>query len=278
MSGRFEPEDPVETEAVARDLEALARSTTVQPTDDFVDRVMLAVDAEPLAAPAHAAGLALRRGAIGSFLAAFADAGRVTLRAGFPVAVRAQALALVLVVAALAAGSGVATAGALGFIHGGDGLPSPQPPIQHVPSPSVEPAPTQPAPATDDHASMEPPATTAPDESPSTGPEHPEGSQGAAPRESDHGDGSGAGSGGGSKGDNGGKATPRPTRSSGSGSGSGSGGSGDGGDDNGSGDGSDDGGSDGHASATETPEPSETPEQSDSGKDSSGSGGSSSHD
>ncbi len=161
MTAPFDPEELADVDAMARDLEALAASTTVPPTPDFVDRVMLAVDAEPLAAPAHVAGLALRRGAIGTFLAAFADAGRVAMRSGFPVAVRAQAFALVLVVAALAAGSGVATAGALGFMQGGDALPSPRPPVDR-PSPTSDASPSEPAPSMD-APSMQPPTSMAPE-------------------------------------------------------------------------------------------------------------------
>ena len=219
---------------MARDLEALAASTTVPPTADFVDRVMLAVDAEPLAAPAHVAGLALRRGAIGTFLAAFADAGRVVMRSGFPVAVRAQAFALVLVVAALAAGSGVATAGALGFMQGGDALPSPRPPVDR-PSPTNDASPSEPSPSMD-APSMRPADSMAPDRPPRTDarPGHSQapaatddhggsGGGSAAPRS---GSGPGPGSGGG------GGQDPEADEDPGSGSGSGGGDDGDdGGDD-----------------------------------------------
>ena len=102
---------------IARDLEAMTSQAAALPSPDFTDRVMLAIDLEPVPAPAHAAAVALRRGAIGAFLASFSDAWRVATRSGFPTAVRAQALALVLVVGALAAGSGVAAAGAVGLIR-----------------------------------------------------------------------------------------------------------------------------------------------------------------
>ena len=118
----------------------------------FIDGVMLAVDAEPLAAPAHAAGVALRRGAIGAFLASFSDALRVIARPGFPSLVRAQALALVLVVGAFAAGTGVAAAGAVGLIRDDGGRPSPAPTLE-APTPVVpSPSPSMPSP------SIEPPS------------------------------------------------------------------------------------------------------------------------
>lgn len=261
MSAPFDPEELADVDAMARDLEALAASTTVPPTPDFVDRVMLAVDAEPLAAPAHVAGLALRRGAIGAFLAAFADAGRVALRGGFPVAVRAQAFALVLVVAAIAAGSGVATAGALGFMQGGDALPPPRPPVDQ-PSPTHDASPSEP-PRSMDAPSMEPPATMAPD---ATGTDaSPEPARSRAPSATDdHGGSGGSGSSGGED------RTPRPTKTPGAGSGSGGGDGGDDGEDHGGRGGGD------HGSATETPEPSETPEPDDTGGGGD-SGGSSGH-
>ena len=123
------PDELAAEARIARELEGIAGQAGAAFSADFVDRVMAAVEAEPVPAPARAAGHALRHGAIGAFLASFADAWRVTTRSGFPVAVRAQALALVLVVVGLAAGSGVATAGALGFMQGEAAVPSPQPSI-----------------------------------------------------------------------------------------------------------------------------------------------------
>ena len=68
---------------IARDLEAMTSQAAALPSPDFTDRVMLAIDLEPVPAPAHAAAVALRRGAIGAFLASFSDAWRVATRSGF---------------------------------------------------------------------------------------------------------------------------------------------------------------------------------------------------
>ena len=59
------------------------------------------------------------------------------MRAGFPIAVRAQALALVLVVAGVAAGSGLATAGAVGLLGGDHASPSRAPSSTPVPTIAV---------------------------------------------------------------------------------------------------------------------------------------------
>jgi hypothetical protein len=159
------PDELAGEAAVARELEAFADRTRGGPTGDFVDRVMTAVTAEPMAAPAKAAGIALRRGAFGAFLASLGDAWRVTTRPGFPMAVRAQALALVLLVAGLAAGSGLATAGAIGLLDDDRGGPSPHPSLlapavdTDVPS-VVEPTPV----ATSEDTSPEPSQTAEPAE------------------------------------------------------------------------------------------------------------------
>jgi hypothetical protein len=238
---------------IARDLEAMTSQAAALPSPDFTDRVMLAIDLEPVPAPARAAGVALRRGALGAFLAAFSDAWRVATRSGFPRAVRAQALALVLVVGALAAGSGVAAAGAVGLIRDDQGLPSPAPsleaptpvgpsPIPSMATPSVEPPTTEPPSlaATDELPTVQPARTVRPTDS---GDNHGGGGGG--------GSGSGGGGDGGDGPDHGGKRTPRPTSDSGGGgedesddSGSGSSGSGGGGDDSSGpgGSGTDDGG------------------------------------
>jgi uncharacterized membrane protein YgcG len=253
------PPDDLAAEArIARELEGIGGQTGGAFSADFVDRVMASVEAEPLPAPARAAGHALRHGAIGAFLASFADAWRVSTRSGFPVAVRAQALALVLVVVGLAAGSGVATAGALGFMQGEAGVPSPQPSTDVAPTdgnaaPSMPPRTEEPT--TQPPASVEP---VAPDEAPTEPARTPKPTGTAG---NDH---SGPG-GGGSGDDNGGQRTPKPTKESG-----------------GSGGGDDDGGDDGDHSGpggvgdddedeTETPEPTETPD------DDSGHGGDSEH-
>ena len=166
--------DDVAAEArIARDLEIMTSQAAASLNPAFVDRVMLAIDLEPVPAPAHAAGVALRRGALGAFLVSFADAWRVATRSGFPASVRAQALALVLVVGALAAGTGVAAAGAVGLIRDDRGLPPPQrsfeapTPVMPSPSPSVSAPPVE-SPTTDapsnaptDEAPTAPPVRTA---------------------------------------------------------------------------------------------------------------------
>ena len=235
------PDELAAETRVARDLEALggvAAGSTAGMSTDFVDRVMAAVDAEPVAAPVRVAGEALRRGAFGAFLASFADAWRVATRSGFPAVVRAQALALVVVVAAVAAGSGAVAAGAVGLIRGDQGRASP-PPSLEAPTPVVQPSPSA-SPAVES-PSIEPPASPQPspsDESP-TGTPARTGQPTASP--DDHGGGGGGGGGGD---DNGGQRTPRPTggddsgHGGGSNSGPGGGGGDDGTDDRGSGSGS----------------------------------------
>jgi hypothetical protein len=226
----------------ARELEALADRTGGAPTGDFVDRVMAAVATEPRPAPARAAGVALRRGAFGAFLSSLGDAWRVTLRPGFPMAVRAQALALVLLVAGLAAGSSLATAGAIGLLDNRGG-PSPYPSLV---APSVETdLPSVVAPtriATSEDASPERSESVEPAETPDRAPAEPT----ASPKPADSGDGKDgehhASSGHGGSGDasSGASRTPRPTAADGEEMG-------------------DDGG-DGRERGTGTPEPAETPE------------------
>jgi hypothetical protein len=123
--------------SVARELEALAAHTPAARAPGFADRVMATVAAEPGPAPVRQAGLAIRRGALGAFVASLRDAWRVSLSPGFPIAARAQAMALVLVVAGLLAGSAVATAGAIGLLEGQ--RPSPTPPVERATQPVVVP-------------------------------------------------------------------------------------------------------------------------------------------
>ena len=244
------PDDLAAEARIARELEAIGGQTGAAFSADFVDRVMASVEAEPLAAPARAAGHALRHGAIGAFLASFADAWRVTTRSGFPVSVRAQAFALVLVVVGLAAGSGVATAGALGFMGGDAAVPSPRPSVDVPPTPDGNLVPTMPPPT--DEATTQPPASVEP-VAPSDAPSEPaETKKPDATDDHNGGDGGGSGSG-----DNkGGQRTPKPTKSSGGGGDDGSDDGHDGGGDH-SGPG---GGGGDDEDATETPEPTETPE------------------
>lgn len=129
------PDELAAEARLARDLEGVAARGSARASADFADRVMAAVAKEPLAAPVAAAGAALRRGALGGFLASLRDAWRVTVSPSFPMVVRAQALALVLVAAGLAAGGGMVTAGALGLLD--PARPAPAPSVE-VPSPAIE--------------------------------------------------------------------------------------------------------------------------------------------
>ena len=88
---------------LARDLEAVAQRSSAAPPAGFADRVMASIAAEPMPAPARAAGSAVRHGALAGLLLAIRDSFRVTFSGGFPAAARAQALALALVVTALEA-------------------------------------------------------------------------------------------------------------------------------------------------------------------------------
>jgi len=255
------PDDLAADAFVARELEALAGATGGGLSGDFVDRVMAAVVIEPSPAPARLAGRALRRGALGAFLASIGDAWRVTTRPGFPRAARAQAMALVLLAAGLVAGSGLAMAGALGLFQGERNGPSPHPsfvaPSQPAVAPLVEPSsspePSEPpeseAPAATPEEATEPTEAggAQPTKSPSphktaspaaTGDHHggsgsghqatpaPTGTPRPTEKDDDH-----SGPGGGGGGDDGeDDATPRPTETptptgtdSNSGSGSGSG-------------------------------------------------------
>jgi hypothetical protein len=118
--------------ATARAIETQLGAADVHPSTGFADRVMAAVALEPKPQPAVAAGLALRRGRIGTLFAALADSWRVAFSGGRPLAVRAQAAAFVLV-AILAAGSlgGIGLVGALDVLAP-NRSPSP-PPSQLAP-------------------------------------------------------------------------------------------------------------------------------------------------
>jgi hypothetical protein len=231
-------DDVVAESRIARDLEGLASHGAAPVPAGFIDAVMAKVEAEPGPAPARAARVALRRGAIGAFLASFSDALRVIGRPGFPALVRAQALALVIVVGAFAAGTGVAAAGVVSLIRDDGGRPSPAPTFEAPTRLAPSPSPTMPSPSVETPSpdqSAEPTATDDPPTDEPTGTRRPTATD-------DHGGGGSGGSGGSGAGGSGGQRTPRPTETSG-GDHSGPGGGG-GSDDNGSGDGgsgSDDG-------------------------------------
>lgn len=172
------PDEIAAETMLGRDLEVLADRSGAPTSPDFADRVMAAVEREPLPAPARAAGIAIRRRSLASLAASLRDAWRVTTRPGFPIAVRAQALALVLVAAGLAAGSGLATVGAIGLFGGVDATPTPPPSLQTStepsPPPVESPAPSEPAmPA----PSSEPSDSAGPSAGPDTETSEPAGSQ-----------------------------------------------------------------------------------------------------
>jgi negative regulator of sigma E activity len=126
-------------DAMARELEAVAGQSHVTPAEDFTDRVMAAVLAEPAPKPVAAFGAAVMAANARRAIVAIGDAWRVVFSGSRPVAIRAQALALVLVVAIGAIGIGsAAVAGASALF-----APSTPPPSVAPPSaPPVTPSPT----------------------------------------------------------------------------------------------------------------------------------------
>jgi hypothetical protein len=157
MSGpnrRFDPSElrtPGETEpsvaesagalAAARELEALAASDLVRPSEGFEDRIMAAIATAPAPRVVVRPGSTIRGGRPASFLLAIRDAWAVASSGGRPMAVRAQAIAFVLLVF-VAAGS-LAAAGAVtvgGMLNGSS---SPTPTLEVGPTA----APTQTGPA-----------------------------------------------------------------------------------------------------------------------------------
>jgi hypothetical protein len=181
----LQPDELAADTRLARELQASAARVSVRPSPDFADRVMAAVAREPAAAPARAARIALRRGALGAFLVSLRDAWRVTISPSFPIAMRAQAMAMVLVVVGLTAGTGAVAAGALGLLDGNRSTPSPVPTLQSPvptdvatetpsewpaslePSPSEEPSPSdsaQPSDSAEPSDSSDPAEATETDE------------------------------------------------------------------------------------------------------------------
>ena len=177
--------------AVARDLEAFARSESVSPSVDFEDRVMAAIAAEP---PPRA----ISSGGLLGLIAVVRDSWRLTWTGGRPWAVRAQALALVLL-AAVALGS----LGSLAVVGVGRLLnpvvatpsvvpapsPSPTPSMAPSPSPSVSSSPS-PTPSTGPTETAEPTDTAEPTET-----AEPTGNDSSGPGSGSDGDSSGPGSG-----------------------------------------------------------------------------------
>lgn len=156
--------------AAARELEALATSDGIRPTDGFEDRVMRAIVIQPPPRIAVRSGATVRGGRPAAFLLAVRDAWGVASTGGRPMAMRAQALAFVLLVF-VAVGS-LATAGAVtvGGLLGQHESPTPS----FEPGPTVAPTPAGPADPTptfsdDPSASPEPTETTGAGETPGPG-------------------------------------------------------------------------------------------------------------
>ena len=143
--------DAAELLAVARDLEAFARSESVTPSVDFEDRVMAAIADEP---PPRA----VASGGLLGLVVVVRDAWRLALTGGRPLAVRAQALALVLL-AAVALGS----LGSLAVVGVGRllGPQAPVPTLRPAPVPSPSPStPPSPSPSPDPTSSATPSLTS----------------------------------------------------------------------------------------------------------------------
>ncbi|HEY8437829.1 MAG TPA: hypothetical protein VIK65_04360, partial [Candidatus Limnocylindrales bacterium] len=210
MTGRpLHPSDEDRIVAeMTRELDALDHGPAVGPPAGFTDRVMAAVEAEPLPQPARAFTLALLAGRIRTAASAVGDSWRVATSGFAPAAIRAQALALVLVVAGLSlALVGGAAVGAINVL-------TPAPSTAPVlPAPSVSPS-LVPSPAPSDAS----PSPTASDSAEPSG--TPEPTETAEPTGTDdHGGGSGSGAGSrsgsdstsGGSGSGSGGATPQPT-------------------------------------------------------------------
>ncbi len=225
---RFDPseligDDPTAVVADVAGLTVVTRSLedsamiAPDPSPDFADAVMAAIEAEPAPAPASRLVLAVRHLSITGAAVAIGDAWRTATSGPRPMAARVAAIGLVLAVAiGLTATGGAVVAGAGWIIGQSSGppptvpsvLPSPRPSpdrspsVEPSPSPSVEPSPsvvptepaepsheaepTETAEPTDSHEPNETPEATGTNE-----PDEPDGSD-------DHGGGSGGGSGSGS--------------------------------------------------------------------------------
>lgn len=210
--GFMRPDDERLADLMARELTEVSDVPGLRPTDDFADRVMAAVAAEPVPQPAVAFGSAVRAARVGAALAAIGDAWRVAFGGPRPIAARAQAMALVLVVAVVALGSGGMAAVGAARLLGLDGRPAPstiEPSPSPIPSiaPSPSPAPSV-SPSPTPTESIEPTETAEPTETPEA--------------TDDHGGGGGGGSGPGG-GDDSGSHSGSGSDDSGSSSGSGSG-------------------------------------------------------
>lgn len=165
-----EPDLPVAEQAdallAARELEAVASSAIVRPTEGFEDRIMAAIATEPAPRLVARPASAVRGGLIASFLMTVRDSWGVASSGGRPMAVRAQAMAFVLLV--VVAATAVAGVGAVGVGSLLDRGRSPAPSVQ--PGPSVAPTPSVPTPSTSPSPSPSVEPSVSPDASESTEP------------------------------------------------------------------------------------------------------------
>ncbi len=160
--------------AAARELEWLAATDDIGPSEGFEDRVMAAIAAEPTPRPVAAVIGAARRGRPAGVLAALGDLWRVAWSGGRPLAVRAPAVALVLVLLVGSVGLGsLGAAAALGLLD----RRTPEPAVSPAPSPGPSTGPTL-APTKAQSPSPEPSESAEPSESPE-GSESPEPSDSA---------------------------------------------------------------------------------------------------
>lgn len=165
-----EPDLPVAEQAdallAARELEAVASSAIVRPTEGFEDRIMAAIATEPAPRLVARPASAVRGGLIASFLMTVRDSWGVASSGGRPMAVRAQAMAFVLLV--VVAATAVAGVGAVGVGSLLDRGRSPAPSVE--PGPSVAPTPSVPTPSPSPSPSPSVEPSVSPDASESTEP------------------------------------------------------------------------------------------------------------
>lgn len=175
--GRFDPSElrsPGEPEpsaaeladalVAARELEAMAATEGIRPTEGFADRVMTAIASEPAPRLVVQPRTVARGGRPAALLVALRDAWGVASSGGRPLAVRAQALGFVLL-AVLIVGSltGVAAIGVGGLLG-----PHPSPTSLPVPTTSPIPshrAPLAPSPSPSPEATTEPGGSSEPSDS-----------------------------------------------------------------------------------------------------------------
>ncbi len=161
-----DPAPPLSEQAdallAARELETLAASEPIRPTEGFEDRVMAAIAGEPAPRLAVRPASAVRGGRVGAFLLAVREAWGVASTGGRPIAVRAQALAFVLlVVVAAGAMTTVAATGVGGLLDGNRGTtPTSAPAPTGPPTSTRRPEPTETPEATETAEPTETPEET----------------------------------------------------------------------------------------------------------------------